>query len=193
MPWLRLGIAFGRTALEIDREGEQAMLPPFGHGVEKLTRVALRVPVACVGISPAVDGIGVAIMKGSLDHTRVHEQALDFLSVPGAPLIRGLAVDVELVAHDGDDGLSRGSGVDGHDDDQQKKNAKRVCHDATIVTWPGLCHRKGKRIGQKNLQLLADFVSALPKLNERRRKSKRRNYDTTQLRTAFWTWRRFSA
>src|SRR5262245_24535695 len=100
MPWLPLGIAFGRTALEIYGKGEQAVLAPFRHRGEKLTCVALGVPLAGVRISPALNRTGVAVVKDPLDHPRVHQQALDFLSVPGASLIRGLAVDVELVADD---------------------------------------------------------------------------------------------
>lgn len=98
-------IALGAAALEVDREREQAMFAPDGHGSQELFDVAFGIPLLCVRVSPLCDCGWILVVEDALDHTGVHEQAFDLVALEGAALVGGLAVDEELVSADFDSGF----------------------------------------------------------------------------------------
>ena len=81
---------------------QQPVTSPLGHGGDELARVAVGVPLAGVGIVPLRARLVVQVVEDPLHHPRVEQEPLDLLAVPGAALVRRLAVDMEGVADDGD-------------------------------------------------------------------------------------------
>src|SRR6185503_6143701 len=61
VPRLVLRVTLRRTALQIEGEREQSVSPPFGHGSNEFTRVAIGVPFAGVGIDPVAQSLRVTI------------------------------------------------------------------------------------------------------------------------------------
>jgi hypothetical protein len=101
VPGLGIRAAHRHPALEIDRERQQTVPPPFRHRSNELAGVAFRVPFAGIGISPVCNRVRVTVIKYALDHTGVQEQSLDFMPVPFAPGISRFAVDIKFVTDNG--------------------------------------------------------------------------------------------
>ena len=124
VPRLVLRVSLRGTALKIDREGEQAVPPPYRHGGDKFPGVALRVPLARVGIFPLARGQRIAVVEEALHHSRVEEQSLNLAPAPGAAGVSRFAVDVKFVTDDGDGaaaiGLCSGRRKSGADSEQQR-------------------------------------------------------------------------
>ena len=103
--------------MEVDGDGEQTVGFPFGHGSDELADVTIGVPLAGVRIGPARGGFGIQVVVGCLDHARVEEEAFNAVTVPGAARVGGLAVEVEVLADDGDVGLFGRGRVEGSSDE----------------------------------------------------------------------------
>src|SRR5262245_45065766 len=84
------------------------MATPFWHGRDELARIALRVPLARVRVSPARARLGIQVVEDRLHHSRVEQQPFDFLAVEAASFVGELAIDEELLAANRDFGAMRG-------------------------------------------------------------------------------------
>ena len=80
---------------------------PCWHGGQEFSRIAIRIPNFGINISPLLASFRIQVVEIGLHHPAVHKQAFDLLSVPNSALIRGLAVNPELVAMDGNARLAR--------------------------------------------------------------------------------------
>jgi hypothetical protein len=91
-----LGAVNRAPSLQPDRDGQQAV-PAVGRQLlAELVRVAVRLPLAGVGVGPELPRLGVLVVEERLDHAAVQEQALHFLPIPCAAGVGGLAVEEEL-------------------------------------------------------------------------------------------------
>ena len=95
-----LRIALRAAALEVDREGQQAVPAPLRHGRHELARVAVRVPGARVRVGPPATRLGVQVVEDALHHARVQQQAFQRVAAPlparevGRPLMRKLSPSI---------------------------------------------------------------------------------------------------
>src|SRR5262249_13807006 len=103
---LVLAVALWVAPLQVQREGEQAVLAPAGHGRQEFARVALGVPFFGVRVGPQAPRFRVEVVEDALHQPGVEEQALDPLAVPIAALVRGPAVDSEGVLDNRDLGAA---------------------------------------------------------------------------------------
>ena len=86
------------------------MPPPLGQRRHQLAGIALRVPLAGVGVGPLATGLGIEIVEDPLHRPHVHEQSFDLQALVRAARIGGLAVEEELFSPDGDFGAARRRG-----------------------------------------------------------------------------------
>ena len=82
---------------QIDGEGKQAASPPLRHGCDEFACVAVSIPFVGIRVGPACRGRWVLIVKNALHHTRVEQQAFDFLALKFTSFVGWLAVDEELI------------------------------------------------------------------------------------------------
>src|SRR5439155_19665186 len=107
MPRLVAGIAARVAALQVDRECQQSVAAPLRHGGDELVGVPLAVPALRIRIRPLAARLGVEVVEDALHQTRVEQQALDLLLLPGAAGVGRAAVQQKYVAADRDLRLSR--------------------------------------------------------------------------------------
>src|SRR5688572_6140363 len=112
-------LALRRTALQVNRESEQAVSPPFWHRRYELAGIPVRIVAFSVGICPTVDRSRISVMKDPLDHARVKEESLDFLTVPITAFVGWLPINAEFVTHDCYSSFAIGCSLGAH---RQRKN-----------------------------------------------------------------------
>src|SRR5207248_2635961 len=95
--------------LQIDGEAEQPGAAPLRHRPKELACVALRVPLASVGIGPFRASRGIRVVEDALDHARVHQEAFDPHALVRTTFVGWPAVDQKPVPVDGDLSLRPGA------------------------------------------------------------------------------------
>ena len=83
-----------------NQDHEQPVPAPFRHGRQEFTGVAFGIPPAGVGVGPLLNRRWIQVVENALHHAGIQQQSLNPMSVPGAPSIRRLAVEVEVLPYD---------------------------------------------------------------------------------------------
>ena len=78
------------------------MLAPLRHRRDKFSGVTFGVPFAGIRVNPAIRGFGIKIVKKSLHEPRVQQKSLDAMALPSPTRVSQLAVDVKILAANGD-------------------------------------------------------------------------------------------